>query len=218
MYQLEESFRILRVTLEGRYDGPSIFAVTSAHRGDGAAYVAAGLARAFAESGEETLLVGASEHSANAELSIAENTRGTLTPLGVMRQSPVFSQLHVLTLAPASRERPVARDIETMLAEMRETHRAIVVAADPVPRSASALQFARAADGVLISIRFGRSPLPADRELVRLLDESGVQTIGVVPTRGRRAAAVVRGSSTSIVPVEYDGSSRLATRKVEVAS
>jgi hypothetical protein len=80
------------------------------------------------------------------------------------------------------------------------------------------LQFARAADGVLIAIRFGRSPLPADRELVRLLDDSGVETIGVVPTRGRRSAAVVRGGSTTIVPVEYDGSSRLATRKVEVAS
>ena len=215
MIALEENFRILRVTLESRFAEPAIFTVTSAHRADGAGFVAAGLARAFAEAGEETLLIGASEYSATAEVGIAGNARGAVTPLGIITNSPDLAQLRVLTLASSSRERPVVRDVHSALAKLRSSYRAIVIATDPIPRSASAYEFAREADGVLLAVRVGRSPMPADRELVRLLDESKVATIGVVPTRGRRSVDMARPPSTAIVPAD---SPRRTTRKIEVAS
>jgi Mrp family chromosome partitioning ATPase len=174
MQYLEESFRILRANLEARYAGQALVSITSARRNDGCSYVAAGLARAFAEAGRSTLLIAASGERTGA------------APLdGVVRNA----NLDTWSFALPSGADPAARDVEARLPEFRARYRAIVVDCAPVVEDAAACEFARRADAVLLAVRLGRRIVPADREAMRLLEAFGSNVVGVVPTRGRALAA-----------------------------
>jgi Mrp family chromosome partitioning ATPase len=194
MDNLDESFRILRVTLETRFTEPAVIVVTSALKSDGAAFVASGLARAFAESGAPTLFVGAADGNG------AHHVAGARPAL----QCP---NLDVVPLASAA-----------SLTELRSRYRAIVVDAKPVPADANACEFARRADGVLLAVKLGRRPEAADREVMRLLNSFGCDVVGVVPTRGTLPEPFRTAAERELVDRhDYETKLRLTTRQVEVA-
>jgi Mrp family chromosome partitioning ATPase len=216
MNNLEESFRILRASLEVKFSGSAVFTVTSADHNDGAGYVAAGLARAFAEAGESALLVSASREEASSAHALAQSSRGESTPLGATVQDAEFPTLQIV--APSKlNEAPASRNLKETLSEMREKFRVIVVAVDPLHGSASSFEYARESDGILLAVRLGRSPQSADQELLRALNACGTETIGVVPTRnGARAKALVSKKPAAVA--EYGVTPLRKRREAKVAS
>jgi Mrp family chromosome partitioning ATPase len=212
MQPLEESFRILRLTVAGRFAGPAAFAVTSARRGDGTSYVAMGLARAFAETGEATLLVRA---SSAGDVPIVTNGSGTMTALGRAVAVPGAAHLEIVSIAPPRSGGPSHLDIAAALDDVRTRYRAVVVDAAPLPESSQAFAFVRAVDGVVLAVRLGRAVVDADRDLKRLLAESGAHMLGVVPTRGHAASAAT--PPTTPAPADSEGAPRIATRPIEVS-
>jgi Mrp family chromosome partitioning ATPase len=167
MPSLEEGFRILRVTVEGRLTLPAMIVVSAALSHEGTTYVAQGLARAFAEAGRRTLLLDTS---------------------GGDRSSPHRridgAGANLVLAAFDAHER--ARIVAELRAEGRAQYAAIVVDAPPIPESGLALELAETADGVLLAVRLGRRPEAADIELRRLLGEISTRVLGVVPTHARK--------------------------------
>jgi Mrp family chromosome partitioning ATPase len=187
MNNLEESFRILRASLEAKFSGSAMFTVTSADRNDGAVYVATGIARAFAEAGEPTLLVSAAREDASLESAAGQQIRGEGTPLGSTVHDAELPMLQIVTPSTSS-EVYNSRNLRSIVSDLRDKFRVIVVAVDPLQGSASAHEYARESDGILLAVRLGRSPQSADQELLRALSVCGTETIGSYPP----ATAAVR--------------------------
>jgi Mrp family chromosome partitioning ATPase len=161
MQALHESFRILRVRVEDQAPIPSVVVVSSALNGDGASYVAGGLARAFAEFRHRTLLVDA-------------GGRGD--------HDDVLGGIPRLNVRTMFRE-GTSEDVEAAIAALRENYDVVIVDAPPLPDSSIALSLARASDGVILAVRLGRRKAVADDQMLRLLGDRRI--LGVVPTNHR---------------------------------
>ena len=210
MYELEESFRILRVTVESRRPDAAVVAVGSALPNDGTTFVACGLARAFAEAGRSTLLVSASSVDKVAdELSMRIPPSFSLPNAAVLRveREP---NLNVAYLpVNGGRRSPNSKTVD-LLRELRSEYDMIVVDVESIPDSGQALELAREADSVLVAVRMGRKPSKADRSLAA---ELGDAIVGVVPTNPRRRLPdadqeTVRTAAPALEPLP-----RLASKK-----
>jgi Mrp family chromosome partitioning ATPase len=169
MLEVNETFRILRVRVEDQAPIPSVVVVSSALRGDGASYVATGLARAFAEFRHRTLLIDAHGGDAGA----IEELGGATAPRLSVRA--MFGE-------------DATENVAQTLAALRNEYDCVIIDAPPLPQSSLALALARASDGVILAVRLGRRKSPADLEMMRLLSERRI--LGVVPTnRPSRPAA-----------------------------
>ncbi len=172
MLELKEDFRILRVRVEDQAPIPSVVVVSSALRGDGASYVASGLARAFAEFRHRTLLIDAHGNDAGA----MDELGGATTPRLSVRA--MFSE-------------DATENVATTLESLRAQYDVVVIDAPPLPNSSLALSLARASDGVILAVRLGRRKSTADAEMMRLLTDRRI--LGVVTTnRQSRPNAPVR--------------------------
>ncbi len=214
MYQLEESFRILRVTVESRRPQAAVIAVGSAVPGDGTTFVACGLARAYAEDGRSTLLVGAT-----STVTIAEEL-GIRMPQAYSAQNASVARvarepnLDVAYLPPANGHPGGKAQTRALLRELRSEYDVIVVDVESIPASGHALELARAADSVLVAVRLGRKPAKADRQLAA---ELGDAILGVVPTKPHRRPVgsdtePIRSSQPALEPMP-----RLSKKKIGVA-
>jgi len=187
MRPLEESYRILRVRVEAQAGAPGLLVVSSAMRGDGTTQVACGLARALAESGRRTLLVSA---NAEAGATIAEElgtrqieTVRNLTDL-TLRQGEIPG-LAVASLVGLDGMSFIGSDYRPFADAARSAFAFTVVDASTLINSSSALQLAQLADGLIVSVRLGRRLVQEDRDLVRLVGDSTIRMLGVVPIRAR---------------------------------
>jgi Mrp family chromosome partitioning ATPase len=195
MRPLSQSFEVLRARIEARAELPALVLVSAAERGDGTTSVACGLARAFAEGGQRTLLVDANAaHSAVAE-ELGVRPLPALSPealeLGARNgEVPRLSLVGV----PAKEEREVR--LGTLLRGAREHFAVIVVDAGALPACSMALQLARCADAIILAVRLGRRSSDNDGEAVEL---AGERLIGVVTTRARGLRKV--GNEASSPPV-----------------
>ncbi len=180
MRPLEETFQILRARVEEHAPPSTIVVVSGAQRGDGATYVACGLARAFAAVGHRTLLL-----DTNATNPAVADELG-VSPLPRLSGGAALGARNgeVPQLALAALTGPTMHDgrLRDMLVEMRETFAVTVIDAAAIPESSMAQQLSRLADGVILAVRSGRRPCEADRETVRLLES---RLLGIVPTRAR---------------------------------
>jgi Mrp family chromosome partitioning ATPase len=173
MLEVNESFRILRVRVEDQAPIPSVVVVSSALRGDGASYVATGLARAFAEFRHRTLLIDAHGGDAGA----IEELDGLTAPRLSVRA--MFGE-------------DASENVAKTLAGLRGEYDVVVIDAPPLPQSSLALALARASDGVILAVRLGRRKSQADSEMMRLLSERRI--LGVVTTnRPSRPGTTVGG-------------------------
>ncbi len=214
MYELEESFRILRVTVESRRPEAAVIAVGSAQPNDGTTFLACGLARAYAEAGRSTLLVGATSTATIAdELSMRMPQAYSAQNASVLRvaREPNLNIAHL----PAANGYSAARTQSVaFLRELRSEYDVIVVDVESIPASGHALELARAADSVLVAVRMGRKPTKADRQLAA---ELGDAIVGVVPTKAPRRPSnfdteTIRAAQPALEPMP-----RLNKKKVGVA-
>jgi polysaccharide biosynthesis transport protein len=215
MRPLEENFRILRVRVEAQAALPALLVVSGAKRNDGATFVACGLARAFAEAGQRTLLVDANTaHPGVAqELDVAPLRPGRgHTDLGA--RNGEIPRLSIASLvSPADGGTFGEANLEGVLEEMRSTYSVTIIDAPALPSSSTALQLAHAADGLLLAIRLGRRPDRADHELKRLLGQETPRLLGIVPTRARsrRDGPGGGGRVVSLTPAVEARAPRLET-------
>jgi Mrp family chromosome partitioning ATPase len=211
MRPLEENFRILRVRVEAQTKFPALVVVTSAKRSDGVTFVACGLARAFAENGQRTLLVDANTaHPGVARELALDSIRPGRTTTELSPQNGEIPRLSVASLVTPG-EGGIVGDgrLEDLFEEMRKTYAVTVVDAATLPTSSTALQLAHAADGVLFAVRLGRRVDAADYELRRVATDQSARVIGVVPTKAKvRREARARAAMPIAAP--SDARPRLA--------
>jgi Mrp family chromosome partitioning ATPase len=187
MESLKENFRILRIRVESQTALPAIVVVSAAMSGDGTTYVAAGLARAFAEAGHRTLLLEANTvRPGVAECLEIRPIPPTCSAAGLHPRQADIPDLWVTAL----RGGPADGTMRDLTARMRNEFAVTVIDAAAIPTSSTALQFSHAADALLVAVRTGRRACAADQELLRLIGDGDVRLLGIVPTkaRGRRVA------------------------------
>jgi succinoglycan biosynthesis transport protein ExoP len=201
MKTLNDQYYSLRLTLEASFPAPSVFAVGAATEKDESANVACNLARAFAAAGYKTVIVDPnggkifqSEYGMRVplapDLSLMSRcaTNGTIQNLSALALTG--SLMRVSTSAKKMRE---------SIAELRTRFDVVIVNAGVMPAAPEALQFASAADGVILTFRFGRKSQREDRELTTTLERIGAQLIGII---GIAAADDRRPEPAYRAPVE----------------
>lgn len=165
-------------------------AIVSDGSGDGRSHICASLARLFARSHEDTLVIDADLRSPRQHALFGLSNRTGLTsyltrevaraPVRAVRDVP---NLHVLTAGPmhpdglALLERqPFARLLELL------SHRYPVILIDTPPASlcSEALTVAVRASGCLLLTRRNRTRLPAVQRLAQSLTRHGVEILGAV--------------------------------------
>ncbi len=96
--------------------------------------------------------------------------------------------------------------MRTVLDNLRTKYDVTIVNAGVLVTNPVALQFAVAGDGVILSFRFGRRPVPADQEITAALRRVGAQILGVVAVgegKERRPEPVVRAAEEPVtVPAQ----------------
>ncbi len=208
MDSLEENFRILRIRVESQAAPPAIVVVSAAMSGDGTTYVAAGLARAFAETGHRTLLLEANAGRPGVAESLGMRPiPSTCTAVGLHARHAGVSDLWVAAL----REGPADGTMHDLTARMRKEFAVTVIDAAAIPASSTALQLAHASDALLVAVRTGRRACSADQELLRLIGDGDVRLLGIVPTKARGRRVLQPASTPQLVP-EVEPPARFAPR------
>lgn len=180
-----EQLRMLRVQLAYQ-EAASAIMITSAGAGDGKTTLAAGLAAAFAETGEEVILM---------DLDLRKPDVAQL--LGLQRRPASFVDAAIQDLLidvpdlPGVRALCVPRGqptlasmlltrLPTLLAEAKAQASHVIVDAAPVGVASESLQIAKACDQVLLAVRPGHT----DRQLLiqsrELLARAEAPVVGVV--------------------------------------
>jgi Mrp family chromosome partitioning ATPase len=85
----------------------------------------------------------------------------------------------------------------------------VIVNAGVMPAQPEALQFAAAADGIVLAFRFGRRPQREDRDLMAMLERIGANVLGVIAVAGE---ADRRPEPAYRPPVEETQAPRTAPR------
>jgi len=194
--RVAEQYRSLRAVIESsapptNSGHPESIVVMITGVEHGAADVGIRLAAAFADGGNETLLLDADLRSPACHRLL--QTDGP-PPAGLLEwlrgvgdgPLPVYpSSLTGLAVLPAGRtdagRDPLQSDrIEALFASARETYRRVVVVAPPVAVSADALFLAPSVDGIVVAIVPGRTGGPAAQRARDSLLATGARLYGAV--------------------------------------
>jgi len=200
MQSSEEKFRFLRIRIQHEAAPQAlVIVVGAAQPGDGATYVACGLARAFAEAGHRTLLLDANPVSAG----IADEL-GITAVADASNPQRLDRNLSLASLYEREKRLVADDDLDLIIAGVRSRYAVTIVDASVIPGSGGALQLARIADGVLVAVRLGRHPCAADHEMKLLLQPDGVlghkAFSGIVPTRATKRRIPRPKEATTSLP------------------
>lgn len=186
-----ESIRALRTELALRADGePSnLIAVLSPARGEGRSRLVAELAVAFAQLGQDTLLVDADLRSPRQhELFGADNDQGLAQALAegrAPRAQPVLGlpSLSVLTAGPRP-QNPLEllsdASFEQFMNGWRHRHQHVLIDTPPTTQYADAIAIAARAQRVLLVVRRHVTGFGTGRELIRRLQSTRAKVVGSV--------------------------------------
>jgi Mrp family chromosome partitioning ATPase/capsular polysaccharide biosynthesis protein len=181
-----EQLRMLRVQLSYREQASAIM-VTSAGSGDGKTTLSTALAAAFAETGEEVILLDLDLRKPDlAPLLGVKSRRGVSLVDGsldeLLRPVPDLPGVRVMATPPSSvamLSMFLAR-LPKLLEEAKQSADHVVVDAAPVGIASESLQIAQACDQVVVAVRPGHT----DRRLLAnsrdMLARSGAPVVGVV--------------------------------------
>lgn len=186
-----EAIRSLRTELALRAEGEAcnVIAVVSPDRGEGRSRLAAELAIAFAQLGQDTLLVDADlRQSRQHELFGADNDAGLAQALTDGRTPRVqgVSGLPSLSLLPAGSRPPNPLELlsdsafENVMSGWRRRHQHVLIDTPSIRSCADAIAIAAQARRVLLVSRRHVSSYEASRELVRKLQSTRAQIVGSV--------------------------------------
>lgn len=173
--ETSDPFFLIRATIEAELAAPGVLVVSSAVRGDGKTGVTAGVVRSLAAAGYSTLAVDA---AANVPYAVNVDDAGSLLAESAR---PSQAGCDVLSIAPAQARAASANAIAAFYKSARSRYDYTVV--DAAVIGTGGLAFARAADGVMLTLREGRAVDRADRETVELFERLRVRFLGVVATR-----------------------------------
>jgi len=162
--QVTAQFQLLRSRIESDVPVPAVIFVTSAQPGDGKSTTAHGLFECLSRVGHRVVLV-----NANAEAQVAGGIES-----GGSANSIIPVQLDDRG-ASASRAA-----ISTFVRDMRDRFDFTIVDGAPFLRSNVAMLLAGVVDGVLLTVRAGRSQTEEDEIMARTLDHSKANVLGVV--------------------------------------
>jgi Mrp family chromosome partitioning ATPase len=211
MQSVEESFRLLRVRVQHAPKPPSFIVVGAALSGDGATFVACGLARAFAEAGQETLLLDANPRNSGIADELEISFRSSAG-----KPERVAPNLSVASIFDQE-ERMLEDDVLSgIVSHVRSQYQITIVDSPVIPKSGAAMQIARAADGLLVAVRLGRRPAPEDLEMKLLMQPGGMLgdklVTGVVPTRAVKRRSPARESEFAVRSPRIDVGTHVVTR------
>ena len=176
---LSNQFQALRSQIEAVLKQHSVIAITSAASGDGKSLTAFGLASHMTKAGHRCVLVDGNTvdrtaHALGSRLDRADNgTQGTSST----RTVSGFCEMQLGDEAPG----PLSRaSVKALFSRLREAYDFAIVDCGVMTINDNALGLCAAADSVLITVRAGRSKLPADQHLVRQLNQSVSAVLGIV--------------------------------------
>jgi len=194
----------IRTRIESRRtpgDGYAIM-VSSPFQGDGKTTLAVSLGWSYAESGHRTLLVDADfvgqalshQFESLDTPGLREALQGAdpqtlIRPLG----SPYLSLLSVGRDRNFGASRLNPASLRKLLRTLRDRYDMILIDTGPMTASIEALPVAGACDGVILSLRRGRSRTSLN-DCIRDIQGSGSQYLGVVLNRAERADCIRYGS------------------------
>lgn len=182
MKTLNEQYYSLRLMLESALPSPAVIVVGGATQADESANVACCLARAFADASYKTVII---DSNGGSIFSTEYGMKVPLTPeLGMMPTSAMNGTIKNLSaLAVTGKVLRISTSVKKMqqvIADLRNRFEVVIVNAGVIPEQPEALQFASAADGVVLSFRFGRKPQRADRDVTAMLERIGANLLGIV--------------------------------------
>jgi Mrp family chromosome partitioning ATPase len=180
---IEDQFDLLRAKLEGAVKTSAVIVVSSACAGDGESATAFGLAKSFASSGYSTLLIDSNYLNptvAQDRAPLSLEAIATNGPRSFAR--PAFDGPYAtISLVKESLRRNASRPaLSRALDACRESYQVIVVDAGPIVDSNIGMMLAKLADGILLSVREGRSIKRADHEVVRSIEMHELPVLGSV--------------------------------------
>ena len=195
----QDSFGVIRATVEAEIAAPGVLTISSAEGGDGKTAVATGVARSLAAAGYRTLVIDAG--APTAESFCAKLGLPPALPVSVATSAEhlsdsvhkAFAGCDVLLLAEDSEASPSAVAVAALFAAVRAQYDYAVV--DTRAISDGGATFARCADGVVLAVREGRAAGAADGEAVAVLERIRARFLGVVATT--RAASELQTAKMS---------------------
>ncbi len=215
-----ETFNALRVTLEAQLPTPALVVVSSARAEDGSASVACNTARAFADASYRTILIDTNA----AEPCLAKF-------LGKAKIDPVKDVSQVLTSATngvisnLSAISMATQDVgafnsggkmENLISVLKEKYDVIVVQTAPITTTPIGMQFARCADGVLMTVKTGRKTSKDDKDALTQLDRLNAKVLGVVMTESSDVQTVHRPAlASALAPTQLHPSQITSSDKKE---
>jgi protein-tyrosine kinase len=195
-----ESIRTIRTQLMLRWydksNGHNALAVASSSRGDGRSHLAASLAIAFSQSGENVLLIdGDLRRPSQHELLDLDNRVGLSTLLSAQTMlEPIIhvQQLPGLFVMPSGPVPPNPLELfcrplwAQFLAEAKETFDVLVIDTPALAAGEDAVLTASRAGAALVVARSGETRLRAFLDMVRGLSNSGIEVVGSVLNEQKR--------------------------------
>jgi len=212
LVEFASKLSLLRARIEAGITRPAILIVTSARKNDGKSLVSYGLASSLVEANYKTLLVNANQ----------DGVHGAVNSAPRLSDHPDFDVCAYV--APGQGATPDSIDlggsgvaasgsidaVRATFDRFRERYEYTVVDTSVLSSSSLSLLFAAVADGVIVSIRDGRSITSADKDTSNLLRTAGANFLGAVTADSRairdfRTAAKEHGlGAFSQVRVPYD--------------
>lgn len=193
MFDIDDSFRTVRVKLESEVDFPALVIVTSSSDLEGRVTVTGGIAKAFAEAGYATALL------------VRGADAGTYSPLTGQMRLATFSPGVSADLAPYRTAVPnlsgitlserrgngslSAPDAESLAADLRREFQIVVADLGSVLGSPLALALARVSSGYVLAFRTGRTANEADRSTIEALKMVNSRALGIVTTESDKTRA-----------------------------
>lgn len=162
MTDFNTALQSLSMLIETEIGESAVVLVTSASSRDGSGFVARGLAGAYAERGVK-VAYATLDDSAGVGGSTDEGSYDTIAIGGL----------------PA---RTSTRQFASLIEDWRRRYDVVIVDGPSLLGSPKALHFARVANGLLLTVRSGRSVRREDRELANLAERLGTKILGVVQT------------------------------------
>lgn len=188
-----EAYRLLRVNLEfsGVDKAVKLLLVTGTSAQDGKSLTAANLAAAYARAGKQVILLDADLHRPTQQrlFKVANNMglttalRSADSVLESLLQPTAAAGLHILTsgpLPPNPSELLSSKRMQEILSRLQELAEIVVVDSPPLTAVTDAIILARAADGVLLTIRAGKTRRINSKRALKLLKQVQARLLGIV--------------------------------------
>ncbi|MBI3987305.1 MAG: polysaccharide biosynthesis tyrosine autokinase [Lentisphaerae bacterium] len=198
----KEYFRVIRVNLMSnvKFTGPrQVFMIASALPKEGKSIVSLNLALSFASLGEKTLLIDADLRRGALHRIFETSPRPGLGQLlrseSSFREAILSTSQANLFFLPCGRHVSSASELletgafSNLMKDLRGQYQRIVLDTPPILGLAETSSMARLADGILLVIWSGGTPLKAIRTAKAMLDANGAKFFGTVLNKMNMSSA-----------------------------